>query len=83
MKILPNSPEQQDRKRPDIEEIDRLFRIVYYSLICGFVLVYVQICILFFLPKYRDLASPSFIISYPIFGVVTLWISQQLKKKIK
>lgn len=83
MKIFPDNPKEHDRKIHDSEELDRIFRLFYYGLICGFVLVFLELCVLYFLPKYSELVSPTFIISYPIFGIVALWIMLQLRKLIK
>lgn len=82
MKIFPESsdPDEKISKR---EELERLFRILNYGLIGGFSLVFAEIYILYFLPEYRTIVSPSFIILYPIFAMVTLWISLKVRNFIK
>ena len=82
MKIFPESsnPDEKISKR---EELERLFRILKYGLIGGFTLVFAEIYILYFLPQYRTIVSPSFIILYPIFAIVTLWISLKMRNFTK
>lgn len=69
MKTFPDNQGEHDR-----EESERIFRIFYYSLIAGLVLLFMEICILYFLPQYITIASPAIIISYSIFGIVVIWV---------